>query len=57
MAIDQDTIDHYDPIISALKARLEVLEGTPSHSDEPPSEYVMRWADGKEAIYDLRVTS
>ena len=61
MALDPNLKDQIDPqalkVFQALDARIEALEGRPDLSDEPPTTHTMTWADGTEAIYDLRVTS
>ena len=55
MAIDQDTIDHYDPIISALKARISALETAAALvGKDGPDRYEMFFSDGTMQIYDRR---
>ncbi len=45
MAVDQDALDHFEPIIAALQARIEALEERP----EAPTDAV--------AVHPIAVTN
>ena len=49
MAVDQDALDHFGPLIMALEARIAVLEARPDPTGAlgwEPEEYSVTLADG-----------
>jgi len=61
MALDPSLANNIDPnvwnILVEFDARLSALENAPTVFNDPPVEHIMKWADGVEAIWDLRQSS
>ena len=48
MAVDQDALDHFEPLIAALEARIAVLEAGGSTGGWEPVGYTVTLSDGSE---------
>ena len=57
MAFDQDAVDEVMRLVQPLLDAIEQSVLAINQAQEPPNVHIMRWADGTEAIYDLRIPS
>ena len=52
MAVDQDALDHFGPLIIALEARIAVLEAAAANTSWWPDRYTVTFEDGSEKVYE-----